>query len=220
MATDFSEEALRKARTGLYSQFEVQRGLPVSLLVRYFQKVGNGWQVRPGIRNRIAFREHNLLNDCRDLGMFDIIFCRNVLIYFDEHLKSAVLGRLSRQLASDGYLVLGAAETTTGVSPDFMPVPEGHHGIFRLSPAAVAARSHSIAKQQPVAGNVRQGDAHTVSVPKRDDTVRAVELDRQTAELLEARSRARGMSVAELLAEYAASGIPNPENWQGPRLKS
>jgi chemotaxis protein methyltransferase CheR len=222
VATDFSEEGLRKARTGLYSQFEVQRGLPVSLLVRYFQKAGNGWQVKPGIRKRIAFREHNLLNDCRDLGVFDIIFCRNVLIYFDEHLKRAVLGRLTRQLASDGYLVLGAAETTSGLVPDLIPVPEGHHGIFCLSPAAVAARTHSMAKprHEPVAGDVRQGDAHTVSVPKRDDAVRAVELDRATAELLEARSRARGMSVAELLAEYAASGIPNPENWQGPRLKS
>ncbi len=221
VATDFSEEALRKARTGLYSQFEVQRGLPVSLLVRYFQKAGNGWQVKPGIRNRIVFREHNLLNDCRALGAFDIIFCRNVLIYFDERLKSAVLGRLARQLASDGYLVLGSAETTTGLSPDLMPVPEGHHGIFCLSPAAVAARSHNIAKQrhEPAAGDFHQGDARTGSVPARDDKVRPVELDRATAELLEARARARGMSVAELLAEYAASGIPDPENWQGPRPK-
>jgi len=222
VATDFSEEALRKARTGLYSQFEVQRGLPVSLLVKYFQKTGNGWLVRPELRKRVSFREHNLLNDCRDLGMFDIIFCRNVLIYFDESLKSAVLRRLSRQLVSDGYLVLGAAETTTGVSPDFVPVPEGHHGVFCLSPAAVAARSHDRAKQrrEPVAGSVHQADSHAVSVPVRDDKVRAVQLDRATVDLLEARARARGLSVAELLAEYAVSGIPDAEDRQDLPLKS
>ena len=140
MATDFSEDALRKARLGLHSQFDVQRGLPVSKLVKYFQKAGNGWQVKPALRERVVFREHNLLNESEDLGTFDIIFCRNVLIYFDEQLKRAVLGRLSRQLAADGYLVLGAAETTTGASPDFMPVPEGHHGIFCLTPEAIAAR--------------------------------------------------------------------------------
>ena len=222
VATDFSEDALRKARTGLYSQFEVQRGLPVSLLIKYFQKTGGGWLVRPELRKRIAFREHNLLNDCRDLGVFDIIFCRNVLIYFDEPLKNAVLGRLSRQLASDGYLVLGAAETTTGVSPDFMPVPEGHHGVFCLTPAVVAARSHRTARQsrEPVAGDVRQAEGPAVSVPARDDKVRAVELDRATVDLLEARARARGMTVAELLAEYAASGVPEAEDWRGLHLKS
>jgi len=154
-----------------------------------------------------------------------------VLIYFDEPLKSAVLGRLSRQLASDGFLVLGAAETTTGLSPDFMPVPEGHHGIFGLTPAAVAARSHRIAGQprEPRAedraslstvGGVHQPDSHAVSVPARDEKVRAVELDRATVGLLEARARARGMSVAELLADYAASGISDPEDWQDLHLKS
>jgi len=121
VATDFSEEALRRARSGLYSQFEVQRGLPVSNLVKYFDKVGTGWQVKQGLRDRVVFQEHNLLNDCQKLGRFDIIFCRNVLIYFNERLKSAVLSRLAGQLAMDGYLVLGAAETTSGMSPDFMP---------------------------------------------------------------------------------------------------
>jgi chemotaxis protein methyltransferase CheR len=222
VATDFAEEALRKARAGLYSQFEVQRGLPVSLLVKYFEKAGNGWQVKPDLRKKVVFREHNLLNDARDLGMFDIIFCRNVLIYFDESLKSAVLGRLSRQLASDGYLVLGAAETTTGVSSDFMPVPERLHGVFCLTPAAIAARSYNTAKQRPesVAGDVQQGDGRTVGVSAWDDKSRAVELDRATLELLEARARARGISVAEFLAEYAASGIPAAKDWRGQHLKS
>ena len=141
VATDFAEDALRKARKGIYSQFEVQRGLPVSLLVKYFQKVGTSWEISPDIRARVAFREHNLLDDCQDLGPFDVIFCRNVLIYFDEATKRAVLARLASGLASDGYLVLGAAETTTGLSHDFVAVPERHHGIFRLTPAAAAAKA-------------------------------------------------------------------------------
>lgn len=150
VATDFSEGALRKARKGIYSQFEVQRGLPVSKLVEYFEKAGQGWQIKPEIRARVVFREHNLLDDCQELGMFGIIFCRNVLIYFDERLRSAVLDRLSRQLASDGYLVLGAAETTSGVSPDFTPVSDTAHGIFCFSPAVATARTAWVAGNRPL----------------------------------------------------------------------
>ena len=139
VATDFVEEALAKARKGVYSQFEVQRGLPVSLLVKYFKKEGNAWEVAPEIRGRVEFRAHNLLEDCQSLGVFDVIFCRNVLIYFDESTKRAVLERLAARLAPDGYLVLGAAETTTGASSEFMPVPEGHHGVFCFTPQAAAA---------------------------------------------------------------------------------
>ncbi|MGZ8417695.1 MAG: CheR family methyltransferase, partial [Methyloceanibacter sp.] len=131
VATDFVDDALNKARKGLYSQFEVQRGLPVSLLVEYFNKVGNAWEISPAIRDRVEFRSHNLLDGCQDLGIFDVIFCRNVLIYVDEATKRAILARLASQLAPDGYLVLGAAETTTGLSDEFMAVPERHHGLFR-----------------------------------------------------------------------------------------
>jgi chemotaxis protein methyltransferase CheR len=138
IATDFVEEALEKARKGIYSQFEVQRGLPVSLLVKYFKKVEKGWEIRPDVRARVAFGMHNLLYDCHELGCFDIIFCRNVLLYLDDEVKRAVLARLAAQLAPDGYLVLGAAETTTGASLDFAPVPERHHGIFCFTPAARA----------------------------------------------------------------------------------
>ena len=147
VATDFVEEALRKARKGLYSQFEVQRGLPVSLLVKYFSKVGNAWEISPGIRDKVSFRAHNLLDDGEALATFDVIFCRNVLIYFEDATKRAVLTRLAAQLASDGYLVLGAAETTTGQSPEFMAVPERHHGIFCLTPAAAAARAREEAQR-------------------------------------------------------------------------
>jgi chemotaxis protein methyltransferase CheR len=141
LATDFAEDALRKARKGLYSQFEVQRGLPVSLLVRHFSKVGTGWEISPEIRAMVKFRAHNLLLDDPQLGSFDVIFCRNVLIYFDDETKRRVLGRLAATLASDGYLVLGASETTTGISRDFVAVAEGEPGVFTLSPEARAARA-------------------------------------------------------------------------------
>jgi chemotaxis protein methyltransferase CheR len=139
VATDFVEDALNKARKGLYSQFEVQRGLPVSLLVKYFTKVGNGWELTPDIRRRVSFRTHNLLDGCQELGIFDVIFCRNVMIYVDDATKRAILARLASQLAPDGYLVLGAAETITGLSDEFMAVPERYHGLFHFTPQAAAA---------------------------------------------------------------------------------
>jgi chemotaxis protein methyltransferase CheR len=139
LATDFAEDALNRARKGQYSQFEVQRGLPVALLVRYFAKVGNTWELNPEIRGKVEFCTHNLLDHGEAFGRFDAIFCRNVLIYFDEATRRAVLARLATHLAPDGYLVLGAAETTTGISGDFAVVPEGHHGIFRFTPEAAAA---------------------------------------------------------------------------------
>ena len=99
VATDFVEEALAKARKGQYSQFEIQRGLPVSLLVKYFNKVGNVWEISALLRRMVEFRTHNLLEDCGTLGVFDVIFCRNVLIYFDDRTKRAVLDRLAGRLA-------------------------------------------------------------------------------------------------------------------------
>ena len=141
VATDFARFALQKARKGIYSQFEVQRGLPISLLVKYFTKTDGGWEICPGIRSRVQFAEHNLVTEHDSLGTFDVIFCRNVLLYFDEVTKRAVLSRLAGQLASDGYLVLGSAETTTGLSTDFAPAPGEQHGIFVLSPQTQAARA-------------------------------------------------------------------------------
>ena len=153
LATDFVDDALAKARKGLYSQFAVQRGLPVSLLLKYFDKVGNAWELSPDIRGKVEFRNQNLLDNCEPLGTFDVIFCRNVLIYFDDATKRAVLARVAERLAPDGYLVLGAAETTTGTSHDFAAVPEGHHGIFRFTPQAAAAKQASEAAKRRGAGD-------------------------------------------------------------------
>lgn len=122
LATDLSGEVLERAKTGVYSQFEVQRGLPIQLLVKYFSKAGESWQIAPDLRGMVQFRPLNLLNDFSPLGHFDLVFCRNVLIYFDQPTKTAVLNRLMRQMPDDGYLVLGAAETVVGLTDAFRPV--------------------------------------------------------------------------------------------------
>ncbi len=140
LATDLSGEVLEKARAGLYTQFEVQRGLPIQLLIKHFAQFGELWQVAPDIRAMVRYRQLNLLADFSQLGMFDLIFCRNVLIYFDQDTKTDVLNRLARVTASDGYLVLGAAETVVGLTDRFKMVPD-KRGLYvpnasapRLSP--------------------------------------------------------------------------------------
>jgi chemotaxis protein methyltransferase CheR len=131
-ATDYARDALARARKGIYSQFEVQRGLPVSLLVKYFDKRDKGWELKPDIRAMVKFGENNLLREV--LGRsFDVVFCRNVLIYFDEATKREVLASLAGALAPDGWLVLGAAETTTGLCKDFVVSSEAPRGIYRLA---------------------------------------------------------------------------------------
>jgi len=230
VATDFAEEALHRARKGVYSQFEVQRGLPVSLLVKYFAKVGSAWEMSPDIRGKVDFRTQNLLDDGAELGTFDVIFCRNVLIYFDDATKRAVLGRLAMRLASDGYLVLGAAETTTSHGPDFMAVPEHHHGVFCFTPAAAAAartRDESDRRKggganggerEPSARHPRQAD-HAHAPSDTTEGMRMVELDGKIAELLEIAARGRGISLAELLAEFAGKQSLGLPDWQGKAAK-
>jgi chemotaxis protein methyltransferase CheR len=124
LATDLSGEVLEKARQGIYSQFEVQRGLPIQLLIKYFAQVGDMWQMAPEIRAMVKFQQLNLLGDFARLGVFDLIFCRNVLIYFDQPTKTATLDRLARAVAGDGYLVLGAAETVVGLTDGFTTVAD------------------------------------------------------------------------------------------------
>ncbi|HMK71405.1 MAG TPA: protein-glutamate O-methyltransferase CheR [Xanthobacteraceae bacterium] len=129
IASDLSNEALEKARQGLFSQFEVQRGLPIQLLIKYFTQVGDVWQIAPDIRAMVKYRQLNLLSDFSHLGTFDLIFCRNVLIYFDQQTKIDLLGRLARVIAGDGYLVLGAAETVVGLTDSFKVVTEAR-GLY------------------------------------------------------------------------------------------
>ena len=137
LATDLSTEVLEKAKAGIYSQFEVQRGLPIQLLIKYFTQIGETWQIAPEIRAMVQFRPFNLLNDFAGLGMFDVVFCRNVLIYFDQPTKVGVLDRMARTVERDGYLVLGAAETVVGLTDSFKPVPD-RRGLYAPNPGAQA----------------------------------------------------------------------------------
>jgi chemotaxis protein methyltransferase CheR len=124
LATDLSADVIDRAKAGLYSQFEVQRGLPIQLLVKYFSKSGEAWEISPELRAMVQFRTLNLLNDFSPLGQFDVVFCRNVLIYFDQTTKIGVLERIARQMPPDGYLTLGAAETVVGLTDCLVPVPD------------------------------------------------------------------------------------------------
>ena len=132
VATDIAEQVMARAREGLYSQFEVQRGLPIRMLTKHFAKEGDSWRLSPTIRGMVSFRRFNLLDDPRPLGRFDVVFCRNVLIYFDPPTKARVLAGIARQLAPDGFLVLGAAETVLGVSDALRPWP-AEHGVYALA---------------------------------------------------------------------------------------
>jgi chemotaxis protein methyltransferase CheR len=129
VATDLSTEVLEKAKVGLYSQFEVQRGLPIKFLMKHFAQVSEMWQIDASIRAMVKFRELNLLEDLNPLGQFDVIFCRNVLIYFDQLTKRTVLERMAKLMPADGVLYLGGAETVLGVSEQFKPVP-GQRGVY------------------------------------------------------------------------------------------
>jgi len=130
LATDLSLEVLEKSKSGIYSQFEVQRGLPIQLLVKYFKQTGEVWQVNSDIRAMVQHRQLNLLHDFSPLGSFDVIFCRNVLIYFDQDTKTNIFGRLARIMEPDGFLVLGAAETVVGLTEAFKPVAD-KRGLYR-----------------------------------------------------------------------------------------
>ncbi|HEV3397477.1 MAG TPA: protein-glutamate O-methyltransferase [Xanthobacteraceae bacterium] len=149
LGTDLSTAVLEKAKGGLYTQFEVQRGLPIQMLVKYFAQVGEMWQIAADIRAMVQYRPFNLLSDFSHLGSFDLVFCRNVLIYFDQDTKVGVLNRIARSTAPHGYLVLGAAETVVGLTDAFKPVPE-RRGLYALGSAAVnAGFSGKIAAMAP-----------------------------------------------------------------------
>jgi chemotaxis protein methyltransferase CheR len=140
VATDLSQEVLEKARAGIYSQFEVQRGLPIQLLVKYFKQAGETWQINPDVRAMVQHRQLNLLHDFSQLGTFDVIYCRNVLIYFDQDTKISIFNRLARQIEPDGFLVLGAAETVVGLTDTFRPISD-RRGLYRPNdPRAAAAK--------------------------------------------------------------------------------
>ena len=132
LGTDVSKYAVGKARTGAYSQIDVQRTVPARIMVRYFEKNKTRWQLQQSIRNQVRFRQFNLIDTFSKLGEFDIIFCRNVLSSFGEEKRHDVLSRLAKQLAPDGVLVVGTLETLLGETAGFKPV-KGARGFYTLA---------------------------------------------------------------------------------------
>jgi len=130
LGSDICEPAVLRARAGIYSQFEVQRGMPIQKLVKYFEQDGAQWRVRAETRAGIEFRLLNLLELPPNMGPFDIVFCRNVLIYFEADLKRRVIAALAARLRPGGFLALGGAETTLGLTNAFATIP-GSSGLYR-----------------------------------------------------------------------------------------
>lgn len=123
LATDLDTKVIKKAQEGLYTQFEVQRGLPItSLLANFSQEANNNWRIKEHVKKMVKFRQFNLLDSFLLLGKFDVIMCRNVLIYFDDPTKREILKKLSQALNPDGYLFLGSAETIISLSDDLKPL--------------------------------------------------------------------------------------------------
>lgn len=145
IGTDLCSEALEKAKSGLYSQFEVQRGMPVKYLVKNFKQVGSMWQVSSKIRSTVQYRQFNLLNSFNLLGRFDIIFCRNVLIYFDKETKADILNRMAKQTNPDCYLVLGASETLVGLNESFENIKETR-GLYKIKGEAGKSAAAPLAR--------------------------------------------------------------------------
>ena len=136
VATDIGEDALRRAREGIYSHFEIQRGLPARLLIRHFTRQQDRWQASEPLRGMIRFGAFSLMHDPRPLGVFDAVFCRYALVQFERSAREGISARLARIVAPDGFLYLGEGE----VAPPalFAPVP-GEKGIFVHAPERPAA---------------------------------------------------------------------------------
>jgi chemotaxis protein methyltransferase CheR len=140
VATDISSQILVRAEAAVYSQFEVQRGLPIQQLLKHFEQTPAGWQVKAALRKRVRFRTLNLLENFTHLGLFDIVLCRNVLIYFDADRKREIFERLHRAVRTDGYLMLGAAETVLGLTERFERSRDCTSAVY-MPGTALAARS-------------------------------------------------------------------------------
>ncbi len=139
-ASDISRKAIEAARKGLYNQFEVQRGMPANFLLRYFSREGENWRIAEHLRSKVAFSNFNLLNSFEDRGPCDVVFCRNVLIYFDQQTRNDILARLSRVVRKDGFLILGSTEALLGGEGGWIPAPAAPMlYVHRDGPHAMAA---------------------------------------------------------------------------------
>lgn len=132
IASDFSSKIIARARNGRYNQLEIKRGLPETLRRKYFQQHNNEWQIEENIRSRVEFRSFNLLQSWASLPTMDIIFLRNVLIYFDTETKKAILAKVRQLLSNDGYLFLGGGETTINLDDSFKRVQFNKSVCYKL----------------------------------------------------------------------------------------
>jgi len=131
-ASDISNQMLNRCKSGIYSQLEINRGLPAPLMVKYFERIGTEWQVKEDLRKMIQFRIINLSEAWPMIPPVDLLMMRNVLIYFDVEMKKNILGRIRKLLRPDGYLFLGAAETTLNLDENFERMPFKQSGCYRL----------------------------------------------------------------------------------------
>jgi chemotaxis protein methyltransferase CheR len=135
IATDISDRCLERARQGLFTQFEVQRGLPVQMLMHYFTQQDDHWRISERLRQMVSFRKLNLMDPAYNIGRFDVVFCRNVLIYFDVPTKTEVLDRIAGSMNPGGFLLMGAAESIVGMTQSF-DVTQDRRGLYKLASRA------------------------------------------------------------------------------------
>lgn len=140
VATDINLDVLKRAREGRYTQSEINRGLPATYLVKYFEKQGLEWQLKPAVRERVRFEPLNLVKPWPPLGAFDVVMLRNVMIYFDVPSKREILGRIRRVLRGDGYFFLGGAESPLGLDDHFHRMPYDRAGCYCLGEASGTAQ--------------------------------------------------------------------------------
>lgn len=147
LCTDIDSQVLKRAQDGIYSSFEVQRGLPQHLLRKYFEQLsGNQWRIREPLRQLMTFKQQNLLTEFGSIGSFEIIMCRNVLIYFETETKKKILERMARHLSTPGFLFLGAAETILGITQMYQRAQQTrsavyHHATSPLVPSLASSAS-------------------------------------------------------------------------------
>ncbi len=140
IGSDLSIAMIDKAKRGIYSQFEVQKGLPIRMLIKYFDQLGDHWELKAPLRTMVSFRHFNLLHDPAPLGRFDLVLCRNVLVYFDQPTRRAVYDGIARLMPPDGFLVLGSTETVLGVTDKFKVIG-GLRGTYGLSSGPLGTAS-------------------------------------------------------------------------------
>lgn len=145
LGTDLSDSALAQAKKGEYNQFEIQRGMPIQLLMKHFKQDGQAWRISDKIKSMVKFENFNLLDPMERFGTFDIIFCRNVLIYFDEPTKKKILLNMIKRLSPDGYLFLGGSETAIGLCPE-LKINAGCPGLYTIQKASAAVAPAAPAK--------------------------------------------------------------------------